>query len=94
MLRLKFFKYYAKSSQYFVYKLYLKWFNRVFLKVLQRKFEEFLKELGNHHYRITEVNQAADKLIEEGHTEQNTIYNKREEVNEAWHRLNTLAATR
>ncbi|VDN60745.1 unnamed protein product [Dracunculus medinensis] len=64
------------------------------VEVLQRKFEEFLKELGNHHYRITEVNQAADKLIEEGHTEQNTIYNKREEVNEAWHRLNTLAATR
>lgn len=62
--------------------------------MLQRKFEEFLKELGNHHYRITEVNQAADKLIEEGHTEHETIYKKKDEVNDAWHRLNTLAATR
>ncbi|KHN88357.1 Spectrin alpha chain [Toxocara canis] len=64
------------------------------VEVLQRKFEEFLKELGNHHYRITEVNQAADKLIEEGHTEHETIYKKKDEVNDAWHRLNTLAATR
>lgn len=64
------------------------------VEVLQRKFEEFLKELGNHHYRITEVNQAADKLVEEGHTEHETIYKKKDEVNEAWHRLNTLAATR
>ncbi|VDN25883.1 unnamed protein product [Gongylonema pulchrum] len=65
-----------------------------YFQVLQRKFEEFLKELGNHHYRITEVNQAADKLIEEGHTEHETINKKKDEVNEAWHRLNTLAATR
>uniref|UniRef100_A0AAF5PJZ7 Spectrin alpha chain n=2 Tax=Wuchereria bancrofti TaxID=6293 RepID=A0AAF5PJZ7_WUCBA len=64
------------------------------VEVLQRKFEEFLKELGNHHYRITEVNQAADKLIDEGHTEYETISRKKEEVNDAWHRLNTLAATR
>lgn len=64
------------------------------VEVLQRKFEEFLKELGNHHYRITEVNQAADKLVEEGHTEHEAIYRKKDEVNEAWHRLNTLAATR
>ncbi|VDM96402.1 unnamed protein product [Thelazia callipaeda] len=64
------------------------------VEVLQRKFEEFLKELGNHHYRITEVNQAADKLIEEGHTEHETINTKKAEVNDAWHRLNTLAATR
>jgi spectrin alpha len=64
------------------------------VEVLQRKFDEFLKELGNHQYRISEVNQAADKLVEERHPEQETIYNKREEVNDSWHRLNTLAATR
>ncbi|MFH4975655.1 hypothetical protein AB6A40_002364 [Gnathostoma spinigerum] len=64
------------------------------VEVLQRKFDEFLKELGNHQYRITEVNQAADKLVEEGHTEHEAIYKKKDEVNDAWHRLNTLAATR
>lgn len=64
------------------------------VEVLQRKFEDFLKELGNHHYRINEINQAADKLVEDGHTEHDQIYKKRDEVNEAWHRLNTLAATR
>lgn len=50
--------------------------------------------MGNHHYRITEVNQAADKLIDEGHTDYELISRKKDEVNEAWHRLNTLAATR
>ncbi|KJH49812.1 spectrin repeat-containing domain protein [Dictyocaulus viviparus] len=64
------------------------------VEVLQRKFEDFLKELGNHHYRINEINQAADKLVEDGHIEHDQIYKKRDEVNEAWHRLNTLAATR
>ncbi|TKR73840.1 hypothetical protein L596_021099 [Steinernema carpocapsae] len=64
------------------------------VEVLQRKFDEFLKELTNHHYRITEVNTAADKLIDDGHTEQDQILKKKEEVNDAWHRLNTLAATR
>ena len=53
-----------------------------------------MKELANHQYRITEVNQAADKLVDEGHTEHEAIYNKKDEVNEAWHKLNTLAATR
>ncbi|CAI4227013.1 unnamed protein product [Auanema sp. JU1783] len=64
------------------------------VEVLQRKFEDFLKELGNHQYRINEINHGADKLVEEGHTEHEQIYKKRDEVNEAWHRLNTLAATR
>lgn len=64
------------------------------VEVLQRKFEEFLKELGNHHYRITEVNQAADKLVDEGHADYEVINRKKDEVNEAWHRLNTLSATR
>jgi len=33
-------------------------------------------------------------LIDEGHPEQRQIYTKREEVNEAWHNLGTLTATR
>lgn len=64
------------------------------VEILQRKFDDFLKELGNHQYRINEINQAADKLVEEGHSEHDQIYKKRDDVNDAWHRLNTLAATR
>ena len=48
------------------------------VEVLQRKFEEFLKELGNQQYRITEVNHAADKLVDEGHPESETIFSKKE----------------
>ncbi|PAV55545.1 hypothetical protein WR25_20353 [Diploscapter pachys] len=64
------------------------------VEILQRKFEDFLKELGNQHYRINEINQAADRLVDEGHTEHEIIYKKRDEVNDAWHKLNTLAANR
>lgn len=64
------------------------------MEVLQRKFDEFLKELDNHQYRITEINKQAVLLVEEGHPEQEQIYDKREEVNEAWHKLGTLTATR
>lgn len=50
------------------------------VEVLQRKFEEFLKELGNQQYRITEVNHAADKLVDEGHPESETIFMKKEVI--------------
>uniref|UniRef100_A0A2A6CFM8 Spc-1 n=1 Tax=Pristionchus pacificus TaxID=54126 RepID=A0A2A6CFM8_PRIPA len=64
------------------------------VEVLQRKFDDFLKELSNHQYRIVEIEEAARKLVEDGHEETDQIYKKRDEVNEAWHRLSTLAATR
>lgn len=64
------------------------------VEALQRKFEEFVKELDNHQYRIAEINQQAESLVEEGHPDQAQIYSKREEVNDAWHQLGTLTATR
>uniref|UniRef100_A0A915I988 Uncharacterized protein n=1 Tax=Romanomermis culicivorax TaxID=13658 RepID=A0A915I988_ROMCU len=64
------------------------------VEVLQRKFDEFLKDLSNQQYRITEVNGAADKLISEGHPDIDVVQAKRDELNEAWRRLNELAATR
>ncbi len=47
------------------------------VEVLQRKFDEFLKDLNNQQYRITEVNHAADRLIQEGHPDSNTVDAKR-----------------
>lgn len=64
------------------------------VEVMQRKFEEFLKELENHEYRITEINQAAEDLVHEGHPEQEQIFAKRDEVRTAWHNLGTSAANR
>lgn len=61
---------------------------------MQRKFDEFLKELDNHQYRIAEITQQGDHLIEEGHPNREVIYNKRNEVINMWHELGTLTATR
>lgn len=61
---------------------------------LNFKIKEFLKELDNNQYRITEIDQTADALLSEGHPEQEQIYQKREEVNREWHELGTLTATR
>jgi len=64
------------------------------VEVLQRKFDEFLKELGNQKYRIDEVNVSAERLLNEGHPDVTAIREKQDELNNAWHKLNTLAATR
>lgn len=48
------------------------------VEVLQRKFDEFLKDLNNQEYKITEVNHAADKLITDGHPDAETINRKKE----------------
>ncbi|CAJ0599218.1 unnamed protein product [Cylicocyclus nassatus] len=64
------------------------------IQELQRRFERFSKNLQNHFYLINEINEEADKLVGAGHTEHERIYKKRDEVNETWHRLNTLVATK
>ncbi|CDW52174.1 Spectrin alpha chain [Trichuris trichiura] len=64
------------------------------VEVLQKKFDDFLKELTNQQYRIAEVNLNADKLINEGHPDKEVIESKRDELNDAWKRLNELAITR
>uniref|UniRef100_A0AC34F2Y3 SH3 domain-containing protein n=1 Tax=Panagrolaimus sp. ES5 TaxID=591445 RepID=A0AC34F2Y3_9BILA len=64
------------------------------VEVMQRKFDDFLKEVESNTYRYTDVNTAANKLVDEGHPDHDAINNKREEVNNAWHRLSTLTTTR
>lgn len=39
------------------------------VEVMQRKFDEFLKELDHNQVRITDINLDAQKLIDEGHPE-------------------------
>ena len=64
------------------------------VEVLQRKFDEFQKDMASQEYRVTEVNDLADKLVSDGHPEKETITQRKEELNEAWARLKQLALMR
>ncbi|BFZ06026.1 hypothetical protein BsWGS_09066 [Bradybaena similaris] len=64
------------------------------VEVLQKKFEEFQKDLLNHEDKVAEVNSLAEQLIADGHPEEGTITQKQQEVNEAWQRLRQLALIR
>ncbi|CRL06706.1 CLUMA_CG019447, isoform A [Clunio marinus] len=64
------------------------------VEVLQRKFDEFQKDMASQEYRVIEVNDLADKLIQDGHPERDTIMRKKDELNEAWQRLKQLAILR
>jgi spectrin alpha len=48
------------------------------VEVLQRKFDEFQKDMVSQEYRVTEVNELADKLVVEGHPERDTILSRKE----------------
>ncbi|XP_030853592.1 spectrin alpha chain, non-erythrocytic 1 isoform X3 [Strongylocentrotus purpuratus] len=64
------------------------------VEVLQKKFDEFQKDLHAHEDRVAEVNSEANTLIEEGHPETDTIRNKQQDLNDAWERLKQLAIIR
>ncbi|XP_070496510.1 spectrin alpha chain isoform X3 [Chironomus tepperi] len=64
------------------------------VEVLQRKFDEFQKDMSSQEYRVLEVNDLADKLIQDGHPERETIIKRKDELNEAWQRLKQLAILR
>ncbi|XP_077298885.1 alpha spectrin [Arctopsyche grandis] len=64
------------------------------VEVLQRKFDEFQKDMAAQEYRVTEVNQLAETLVLEGHPERETIVKRKDELIEAWHRLRQLALVR
>ncbi|XP_039289075.1 spectrin alpha chain-like isoform X4 [Nilaparvata lugens] len=64
------------------------------VEVLQRKFDEFQKDMASQEYRVTEVNEAADKLMLDGHPERDTIGQRKEGLLEAWARLKQLALMR
>ena len=49
------------------------------VEVLQRKFDEFQKDMAAQEFRVTEVLDLADRLIKDGHPEDETI-NRRKEV--------------
>jgi len=56
---------------------------------LQRKFDEFQKDMTSQEYRVTEVNDLASKLVLEGHPERETIL-KKKEVNKQLYCLKSI----
>ena len=64
------------------------------VEVLQRKFDEFQKDMASQEYRVSEVSETAEKLINDQHPESETVALKRKEVQEAWARLKSLAIVR
>lgn len=63
------------------------------VEVLQRKFDEFQKDMASQEYRVTEVNDLADKLVLEGHPEREVII-KRKEVTYILQLLRTFSKSR
>ncbi|XP_072386610.1 spectrin alpha chain isoform X2 [Diabrotica undecimpunctata] len=64
------------------------------VEVLQRKFDEFQKDMASQEYRVTEVNELADKLLHDGHPERDQIITRKEELNNAWQRLKQMTLMR
>ncbi|CAG9856863.1 unnamed protein product [Phyllotreta striolata] len=64
------------------------------VEVLQRKFDEFQKDMASQEYRVTEVNELADKLLQDGHPERDQIVFRKEELNNAWQRLKQMTLMR
>ncbi|KAK7065236.1 Spectrin alpha chain, non-erythrocytic 1 [Halocaridina rubra] len=61
---------------------------------LQRKYDEFEKDMSVHEYRISEVNKHAEKITQEGQREVDIINKHMRDLNEAWKRLCQLALVR
>lgn len=51
------------------------------VEVLQRKFDEFQKDMASQEYRVTEVNELAEKLLLDGHPDRDTIVTRKEVCN-------------
>ena len=65
------------------------------VQVLQKKYEEFQKDLSNHEDLLVELNRRAEELVETAkHIDTSQIRIKQKDMNEAWSRLRMLASQR
>ena len=64
------------------------------VEVLQRKFEEFQKDMASQEYRISEVCDSAEKLINDSHPEIDQINSRKDEVLDAWNNLKAMAVSK
>lgn len=64
------------------------------VELLQRKFDEFQKDMASQEIRVQQVNEQADKLITDSHPEHDLIASKKSDLNAAWSKLKELALKR
>ena len=64
------------------------------VEVLQRKFEEFQKDMASQEYRISEVCEAAEKLLSDAHPDVDQINERKNEVLDAWANLKAMATAK
>ncbi len=63
-------------------------------ELIQKKFEEFLKDIAANETRVATVNELANKFVQQGHSDAPIIQSRRESLNKRWNRLQELAASR
>ena len=63
-------------------------------ELIQKKFDEFLKDLAANETRINTVDELANKFVQQGHSDAPVIENRRNALNKRWHNLQELAASR
>lgn len=64
------------------------------VEVLQKKFDEFKKDMASQEFRINEIDQKANELVQNNHPEQELIAKRAVEIREAWLRLVELKKRR
>lgn len=64
------------------------------VRALQKKYEEFQKELVNYENEIISINRQAERLIDEGHPDSADVRRYQRIVNENWQRLKQLSMHR
>ncbi len=64
------------------------------VKMLQKNFADFMKDLQANESSIAQVNQIAEKLLADHHPNADLIRGRQDSVNEGWSDLRTLAKHR
>ncbi|KAH7638391.1 alpha spectrin [Dermatophagoides farinae] len=64
------------------------------VEVLQKKFDEFKKDMASQEIRINEIDRDANDLIQKDHPEKEQIAKRAAEIKEAWARLIELRRIR
>jgi spectrin alpha len=63
-------------------------------ELLQKKFDDFLKDLSANESRVVVANSLADQLLEGGHSDAEAIKARRQALNDRWASLLALSKTR
>eukprot|EP00051_Salpingoeca_urceolata_P021153 m.326944 g.326944 ORF g.326944 m.326944 type:complete len:2477 (-) comp19745_c14_seq3:188-7618(-) len=63
-------------------------------EVIQKKFDDFLKDLAANESRVQGVNELANLFVTQGHSDAAVIEEKRDSLNTRWGSLQTMAEAR